>query len=179
MVGVRQQRLPGAAGEQRFEVGAALLEPFLEGGVLGAVLFVPAEQGLATRHGNGADDVADIGQETVGFGIPAASTEVLPARAASPSCLVSCQVSQKLRGNWSGLNRKSASASQPRIAAENMGAELYCQCLERALGSGLAGMEKRDQARMGAAKSWMSNSWPSASRWLVSARDSTMSASSS
>jgi hypothetical protein len=32
-------------------------------------------------------------------------------------------VSQKLRGNWSGLNRKSASADA-RVAAEDMGAEL-------------------------------------------------------
>ena len=30
MVGVGEQRLPGAAGEQRFEAGAALLDPFLE-----------------------------------------------------------------------------------------------------------------------------------------------------
>lgn len=103
---------------------------------------------------------------------------MLAGRCASPRARVSCQVSQKLRGSWSGLNRKSASptrASAPKTWAPS--------CVVSAssvpCGSGQAGIEKRDQARIGAAKSWMSKTWPCASRLLVSARASTMSASSS
>jgi hypothetical protein len=69
--------------------------------------------GFAARHGDGADQVADVGQEAVGFGQGAAvDRQVLAGQGASPSALVSCQVSQKLRGSWSGLNRKSARATR-------------------------------------------------------------------
>ena len=116
--------MPGATSEQRLKIRAALLDPFLERSVLIAVFLVPAKQRLAAWHGNAADEIADVGEKTIGFRhAGGVNRKILPGHGDLTECL------SHLPGIAEGARQlvgaeEVISDGDARVAAKNMGAEM-------------------------------------------------------
>ena len=120
-------------------LGLPWLEPFLERAVAAAVLLVPAEQCLAARYRDGADQVADVGQEAVGFRhAVAVDREMLAGQRRLAERLGQlpgvAEAARQLVRAEEEIGQRDA-----RAGAEDVRAEMHGERLERAFGQRAGG----------------------------------------